>query len=152
MKVRERIGSYRPEAPFRGKSSQIKMVPGLDLFGFAEGIASDQLGHFFANFSHDDAVVGEQVVELLAMSIRELVDCWVGVCCTDRCNRTSYLPLKLMAAKRSGRERLQEVVAKLRCQYSKTPPSSIWLVDYPVENGEHGGQLATWRIELTPSP
>jgi hypothetical protein len=41
--------------------------------------------------------------ELLATPIAELVACWVGVRCTDGCNRSSYIPLPLMAAKRGGR-------------------------------------------------
>jgi hypothetical protein len=87
--------------------------------------------------------------ELLATPIGELVACWVGVRCTDRCNRSSYLPLRLMAAKRGARTLLGEVVRRLRCEHRKTTPSSTWLVDYPIEGGEHGGRVATWRVELT---
>jgi hypothetical protein len=88
---------------------------------------------------------------LLATPIGELAECWVGVRCTDQCNRTSYIPLQLMAAKRGRRERLQDLVSKLRCEYCKTPPSSTWLVDYPVENSEHGGRAAMWHVDLTPA-
>lgn len=86
--------------------------------------------------------------ELLATPIAELVDCWVGVRCTDGCNRSGYLPLRLMAAKRGGRILLSDVVRRLRCEHCKTAPSSTWLVDYPIEGATHGGQVATWRVEL----
>jgi len=88
--------------------------------------------------------------ELLDAPIAELGMYWLGVRCTDRCNRTSYIPLKLMAARRGGRMRLRAVVKRLRCEHCKTPPASAWLTDYPVEGGGHGGQVATWRVELLP--
>jgi len=87
--------------------------------------------------------------ELLETAIGELREFWVGVRCTDQCNRTSYIPLQLLAAKRDHRERLRDVVAKLRCQYCKTPPGATWLVDYPIESGGHGGRAATWHVDLT---
>jgi hypothetical protein len=86
--------------------------------------------------------------ELLETRICELVDCWVGVCCTDGCNRTSYLPLKLMAARQGGRTTLRGMLERLRCQLCRTPPSSSWVVDYPIESGDHGGQTATWRVDI----
>lgn len=88
--------------------------------------------------------------ELLVTAIGELKECWIGVRCTNQCNRSSYLPLKLMAAQRGRRERLRAIVAKLRCECCKTPPSAIWIVDYPVEDANYGGQAASWRVELTP--
>ena len=86
--------------------------------------------------------------ELLATPIGELVGCWIGVRCTTACNRASYLPLKLMAAQHGRVRLLRDVISRLRCQYCKTPPSAMWLVDYPIENSDHGGQAATWRVEL----
>jgi hypothetical protein len=63
-------------------------------------------------------------------------------------HRTSYIPLRLMAAKRGARTMLRDVIRRLRCQLCKTVPSSIWLFDYPVENSEHGGQIAAWHRQL----
>jgi hypothetical protein len=48
----------------------------------------------------------------------------------------------------SRRTVLRDVVARLRCQLCKTAPSSILIVDYPIENSEHGGQTASWHLEL----
>lgn len=44
--------------------------------------------------------------------------------------------LLLMAAKRGARMMLRDVVRRLRCRLCKTVPSSVWLVDHPVEISE----------------
>lgn len=88
--------------------------------------------------------------ELLEMPISELVECWIGVRCLDRCNRSAYLPLKLMAAKRGRRLPLSDVVARLRCEVCKTSPAEVWLVDHPIEDGRYGGVAASWRVGLVP--
>lgn len=87
--------------------------------------------------------------ELLATPLRELDGCWVGVRCGGACHRGScYLPLKLMAAKHGGWRTLSDVIARLGCRFCQTAPASMWLVDYPIETGDHGGRTATWRVDL----
>jgi hypothetical protein len=86
----------------------------------------------------------------LTAPVTELTAYWLGVSCTTNCNRTSYIPLKLLAAKRPGRLKLAAVVERLRCEHCKTPPSAVWITDYPIAHGEHGGHAATWSVTLAP--
>jgi hypothetical protein len=59
--------------------------------------------------------------ERLLPPIAELSECWVGVRCLDRRNRSAYLLLTLMAARRGGRLQLQRILERLRCQRIDCP-------------------------------
>ena len=87
---------------------------------------------------------------LLVTPIGELVGCWLGVRCTDRCNRPAYLPLKLLAAQHGGRLLLGSALQRLRCQVCATPPGEVWLTDHPINDAAYGGVHATWSVALTP--
>lgn len=88
---------------------------------------------------------------LLVTPIGELADWWIGVRCTDRCNRPAYLPLRLMAARHGGRLLLRSVLQRLRCQVCATPPGKVWLTDHPIDDAAYGGVHATWSVPLAPA-
>ncbi|HKP61489.1 MAG TPA: hypothetical protein VJV78_32390 [Polyangiales bacterium] len=84
----------------------------------------------------------------LASPLKSLTGYWLGVRCTARCDRTSLLPLKLLASKHGGGLALADAMARIRCELCKVPPSAVWITDYPVAAGGHGGQVATWSVVL----
>lgn len=86
--------------------------------------------------------------ELLATPIAELAGCWLGLRCGG-CTKSVYAPLRLWAS-RLGRRRLGDVLERLRCDHCKALPASAWLLDHPIEGGTHGGQCATWHVDLLP--
>lgn len=88
--------------------------------------------------------------ELLESRIGELVECWIGVRCLDRCNRSAFLPLRLMAAKHGGHLRVRAVLQRLRCEVCATPPGEAWLTDHPITDTAYGGVHATWSVALAP--
>jgi hypothetical protein len=87
--------------------------------------------------------------KFLASSIGELAGCWLGLRCSG-CTKSTYAPLKLMASRHGGRRRLRDVIDRLRCEHCKSSPASAWLLDHPIESSTHGGQCATWRVDLMP--
>jgi hypothetical protein len=87
--------------------------------------------------------------ELLVTPIGELEGCWLGLRCSG-CTKSVYAPLKLWASRHGRRRRLGDVLAHLRCDHCKALPASAWLLDHPIEGGTHGGQAATWRVDLAP--
>lgn len=88
--------------------------------------------------------------ELLETRIGDLLECWIGVRCLDRCHHSAFLPLKLLAAKHGGHVRLNSVLQRLRCQVCATPPGAAWLTDHPITDLTYGGVHATWTVALVP--
>lgn len=87
--------------------------------------------------------------QLLASTVGQHLGCWLGIRCGG-CTKSAYIPLKLMAAKHGAHRRLDRVVARLRCAHCRSRPATVWLVDYPIENCDNGGRVATWSVELLP--
>jgi hypothetical protein len=58
--------------------------------------------------------------------------------------------LRLLATKQGRRRRLQDMLARFCCEQCKVPPAKAWLVDYPIENIQHGGRIAAWHVDLLP--
>jgi hypothetical protein len=85
----------------------------------------------------------------LVATIGELADYWLGLRCSG-CTKSAYAPLRLLATKRGRRHQLHAVLKRLRCDHCKSPPATAWIVDYPIENSQHGGRVATWHVALAP--
>jgi hypothetical protein len=87
--------------------------------------------------------------ELLKAPIGELGGCWLGYVCGG-CTKSGYVPLKLLSGKHGSRHQLHAIIARMRCSDCGARPGPVWLVDHPIENSTHGGQVATWRVDLAP--
>jgi hypothetical protein len=81
--------------------------------------------------------------------IGELADYWLGLRC-GRCTKSTYAPLRLLATKHGRRHRLHNILKRLKCEQCKLPATIAWIVDYPIEDIQHGGRIATWHVELVP--
>ncbi len=87
--------------------------------------------------------------EFLRTTLVEVLGCWLGLRCAG-CTKSGYLPLRLIANKHGSRCVIRAVIERLRCSRCQSGPASVWLVDYPVEGSEHGGQVASWHVDLFP--
>jgi hypothetical protein len=90
--------------------------------------------------------------QFLAAPLRELIAYWLSLRCEQsRCTKTVCMPIRMLAAKRGGMLRLQDVVARLRCSQCSEPPAHAAITDSPIDVAPHDSmQGAKWRVILLP--
>ena len=76
----------------------------------------------------------------LSAGLAELAGLWLDVRC--RCGRTSFPPLRLLAARHGWRTPLGDVLPRLRCSRCRTAPATVDLIADPA-NGATGNPSGT---------
>jgi hypothetical protein len=88
----------------------------------------------------------------LAAPLRELLAYWLELRCDPaRCTKVVCAPLRMLAAKRGGQLRLQDVIARLRCEQCGERPVNASITDSPIgAGGHHIAEGAKWSVTLAP--
>jgi hypothetical protein len=72
----------------------------------------------------------------LGAPLRELLPYWLDLRCDPaRCTKVVCVPMQLLAAKRGGRMRLEDVIGRLRCEQCGQPPVNARITDSPIGRG-----------------
>lgn len=77
---------------------------------------------------------------------------WLELRCDpSRCTKVVCMPLRLLAARRGERLRLEEALARLRCSHCRNAPMQAAITDSPIGVAPHDAvDGATWRVTLLP--
>ena len=84
--------------------------------------------------------------------LRDLLPYWLELRCDPaRCTKTVCTPLRMLAAKRGGQLRLQDVIARLRCSQCGQAPVHAAITDSPIgENSNSIAEGAKWSVIVLP--
>ena len=82
----------------------------------------------------------------------ELIAYWLELRCDQaRCTKVVCAPLRMLAAKRGGQLRLQDLITRLRCSNCGAAPVHARITDSPISaTGHHIAEGAKWSVVVVP--